>query len=60
MQARYEITVKFTICQELDSVKEVINADDVATAAASAICDELTNFNAVTVFEVTENTIEIK
>lgn len=60
MLATHEILVKFTIVQEVESVNEIIDPHDVASTAANLLADELTEFNAVTSYEIVEGKMEAK
>ena len=60
MKAEINVTIKFKIIQEIDDPCKIIDGHDVAQTAANEVCDILTDFNAVTSYEIVENTLSAR
>lgn len=60
MTAKHEIVIKFTIMQDVKDCTEILDPHDVCATAANLLCDELTDFKAVTTYEFLEGRIDAK
>lgn len=60
MTAIHEITIKFTIAQEVDNVTDILDIHDVAQTAACCLADKLTDFKCTTSFEILEGKMDAK
>ncbi len=60
MKAKIDVTVKFSIVQEVDKPENILDGHDVASTAANELCDILTDFNAVTTYEIVESTLNAR
>lgn len=60
MKAEINVTIKFKIMQEVDEPCKILDGHDVAQTAANEVCDILTDFNAVTTYEIVESTLDAR
>lgn len=60
MTAKYEITVKFTIVQDLNRIEDVLDFHKVAEQACQSLADQLTDQDAVTFYELVSGKMDAK
>ena len=62
MKVMYEVTAKFTVIQEIDSLKnckDLKTNDEFATDLCNMVCDEAVNVG-VASYEILESKIDVK
>ena len=60
MKAKFKIIVRYEIVQDVDDVKDLISPHDIAQTSCNILADELTDFNAVTSYEILSGKVDIK
>lgn len=60
MKATYEITLTLNIVQDIETVQDVLDPHNIATAAANQLCTVLKDYNAVTNYDIKSGRIDIK
>lgn len=52
MTANFELTIKFTIVQELEEINEILDFYEIAEQGCQSLADQLTDRNAVCSYEI--------
>ena len=60
MKAKIDVTIKYTIFQEVDSPVDIIDSHEVADVACQEVCDYFTKYRAVTTYEIVESTLDAR
>ena len=60
MTAKYEVTIKLTIFDEVDSVLDIKDMSEIAETAAQVVCDNFADCGMVCSYEIVDRRLDAK
>lgn len=60
MKVKYEVTVKFNVVHDIDTIEELKDNNEFANDLAHMVCDEASTCGAVATYEILNSSIDVK